>query len=199
MVTGTTMLDSSKEMLKRTKKQAENLNKKLPAEIDEVYNGPTTYKRFSDLFKSRKDPKKLDIDSKLIGKVGNSVLLEPKRNNRATLSFPKRYGIPEWMVASFTRPIIPINNDKLTVVLNELSLTPSITKTVCNIFRDYESEEVIGLKLKIKIFSPDGEIVEKWVLKDCKITNIEWSPIDYRDDSISQIILTISYNEFKIK
>lgn len=199
MFTGKTMLDSSKEMLKRTENQSEKLGKKLPKDTEQVYNDPTTHKRFEELFKQRKDPKKLEIDSELIGKVGNSIFVEPKRNNRAVLSFPKRYGIAEWMVASFTRPTVPINDNELTVIMNELSLNPSITKTVIDIFQIYEPEEITGFKLKMKILDPTGTVIEKFILKDCKITKIEWSPIDYSDDSISQITLTISYNEFKIK
>ena len=172
--TGTTGLyDAAKEMFFNTQKQAKKINKKID-NVKDVYTNNVKHQLY--------------------------LPYEPKKNNRALLTFVKTK-IPQWVVKSFTRPAFPLElNNTITVVLHD-PIAPSTTKSVIDLFNDTNGLNKKKLKLKIEMLDPTGIVVEKWVLKDCVITEMVWSPIDYSDknDSITTITLTIRYNQVKIK
>lgn len=172
MVTGyTTTIDASKEMYKRTQRQAKSKGKKLPKKIKDVYGKES-------IVKDSKDP----------------FMYEPKMANRWYLKFPKKFDIPEWYVKGLTRPTYPFNvGGKITVVLRD-GVEPSTTG---NLMKLIETQK--PFKLKIEVLDPLAEVIEKWTLKGCVIVNVDWSPLDYESKDVSTIYVQISYNEVKFK
>jgi hypothetical protein len=172
MISGITISDVSKEMYKRTKKQIKNFGKKLPKNFSHIYDG---------------------------AKKPNSFLppsdFEAKRVNRFLLTIPKK-SIGEWMVRNVTRPSYPFNNELKVTLID--SLNPSNTKELLDLIKNNQEFD-IKFKMCLKMLDPTGVIVEKWVFKKCLISKVEWSILDYSSDNISEIYLTIIFEELKIK
>ena len=178
-----TTLEASKEMYNRTKRQAKSIGKKLPKKIKDVYLPK------GKLFESRTSEEMYSSSG-----VNPQFTIEPKMANRWYLKFPKEFNISEWYVKGLTRPSYPFNiGGKITVILRD-GVEPSTTE---NLMKLIETQK--PFKLKIEVLDPLAEVIEKWVLKGCVITNVEWSPLDYESKDVSTIYVQISYNEVKFK
>ena len=171
-ITGMTIDEIAKEMYKDTKKQAKQYGKKLP-KVKEIYT-------------SRKTSIKDFITEPF----------EPKKVNRFFLRFPKKIGLPEWLVKSMTRPSYPSNNE-ISVVLYD-PIIKSSTQALLNFIGNQDSLTKKNFKLKLEMLDPLGTVIEKWILKKCFIKTIEWSPLDYGSDDLCYLYLTIGYNDIKI-
>lgn len=186
MITGstsTTLIEASKEMYKNTKKQVKSKGKELPKDIKDVYK-----------------PKSKVFVNKTAEEMYSSAGIkpnhgfEPKKANRWYLKFPKKSNISEWYVKGLTRPTYPFNvGGKIIVELRD-GIEPSTTENLIKLIKTQKP-----FKLKIEMLDPLAKVIEKWVLKDCVITNVEWSPLDYESDDITTIYVEISYNEVKFK
>lgn len=142
--------------------------------------------------------KKLDTLIKSVyhndGKSKSLPPYEPKMTNRWIVKFPKKYQIPEWVGKAMTLPVYPFNlGGKITVVLRD-PIAPSTTKSIMKFL-----DEPKPFKLKIHMLDPLGESIEKWILKGCLITSIDWSTLDYESNEPTLIYAQISYNEVKYK
>lgn len=167
--TNTGILAASKEMYERTKKQAESNSRKLNTLIKNIY-----------------------YDSN--GKLKSHPPYEPKMTNRWIVEFPKEYHIPEWVGKAVTLPTYPFSQGgKITVVLRD----PIALSTTSAIMEYLDNPK--PFKLKINVLDPVGIKIEKWILKGCLITSIDWSTLDYESNEPTLIYLTISYNEVKYK
>lgn len=108
--TTTTLTEASKEMYKRTKKQAKSKGKRLPKAIKSVYVNNET--------------------SKL------SPSYEPKTTNRWLVKFPKEANITDWVGKALTLPTYPFNlGGKITVVLRD-PVNPSTTDSLMKFIKN---------------------------------------------------------------
>ena len=151
---------------------------------------------------------------------------EPKRKNRWLITFPADLGIQQWWLETASRPSITQNETEIqflntsTWVIGRFTwetidvtfrdpIGPSATQAIMEWVR-LHSESITGRQgyaagykrpVELEMLDPTGVVVEKWILKDCVITEMVWSPIDYtnKNDSITTITLTIRYNQVKIK
>ena len=155
-------------------------------------------KRIEDAAKEMR--KRTALQAKSLGKslpphVGDNYMIqdelfEGRRNNRWLLGFPKEANIQQNFIKSITRPSYPFHNE-IFIELNDpetISLTDNLLKMIGKCF-----------KLKLSLLDAIGNNVEKWVFKGCEIISIDWSPLNYKDDNISSIILKVKYKDIKFK
>ena len=141
---------------------------------------------------------------------------EPLRKNRFVLRFPADLGIQEWYVASASRPGVsqtakPIQFlntetyvagryvwDTINVVLND-PIAPSATQAVME-WERLHSESVTGRQgyaagykrdVELCMLDPTGVVVQLWILKGCFIDNVKFGDVNYSDDGLTQITLTL--------
>jgi hypothetical protein len=144
------------------------------------------------------------------------VEYEPLRKNRFLLRFPSDLGIQEWWVASASRPSISQNEteipflntsnwvvgrytwEQITVTLRD-PIGPSASQAVMEWVR-LHSESATGRQgyaiaykrdLVLELLDPTGTAVSQWVLKSCMLANVSFGDLDYGDDGLADITLTI--------
>lgn len=144
------------------------------------------------------------------------VEYEPLRKNRFLLRFPSDLGIQEWWVSSTSRPSISQNEteipflntsnwvvgryvwEAITVNLRD-PIGPSASQAVMEWVR-LHSESVTGRQgyavaykrdLQLEMLDPTGTAVSLWIIKSAMITNASFGDLDYGDDSLADITLTI--------
>ena len=141
---------------------------------------------------------------------------EPLRKNRFILRFPSDLGIQSWWVASAARPTIsmgeteiPFINTSTWVVgryiWEQISVTlrdpigPSASQAVMEWIR-LASESVTGRQgyavaykrdLILEMLDPTGTVVSQWIIKNAMPVTSNFGDLDYSDDSLATIELTI--------
>src|SRR5579859_2850983 len=138
---------------------------------------------------------------------GIPVDYEPKRNNRFVLEFPTELGIEVWKVQKVTRPKLEINPVEVHWIntvnwvagkgkWGAIDITfidtqgPSTSTELMEWVRlEFESLSgrmgyAAGYKktLILKSLDPTGLEIEKWELRECMITNIEFGENSQEDD-----------------
>ena len=141
---------------------------------------------------------------------------EPKRKNRFILRFPSSLGINEWYVTSSKRPTAKINSveipflntstyvagrftwDEITVQFKD-PIGPSAMQALMEWFR-LHAESVTGrmgyasgykINLELEMLDPTGVVIEKWELQGCFITNLNGGDLNYSQDELATIDVTI--------
>lgn len=143
---------------------------------------------------------------------------EPKRKNRFILRFPSDLGIQEWAVKSASRPKlsqgateIPFLNTSDWVlgryVWQDMNVTlrdpigPSTMEAVMEWIR-LHSESVTGRQgyaigykrdLILEMLDPAGNSIEKWIIKHAFITDMDGGELDYGQEDLAEISLTLKY------
>ena len=144
---------------------------------------------------------------------------EPKKKNRFTLRFPSDLGIQEWTVESTKRPSITQNPveipflntstwvagrytwDDLNVTFRDM-IGPSTMQAIMEWVR-LISESVTGRQgyaagykrdLELEMLDPTGVVVEKWIIKNAWLTNVDNGDLTYSDDALATISCTIKYD-----
>ena len=126
------------------------------------------------------------------------ISYEPLRKNRWLFRFPADLGIQEWWLASASRPSITQNDVKIpflntsTYVIGRYEwetiqitlrdpIGPSASQAIMEWVR-LHSESVTGRQgyaagykrdIELEMLDPTGVVVEKWICKNCWITNME--------------------------
>ena len=141
---------------------------------------------------------------------------EPLKNNRWIMRFPSDLGINEWTLVSASRPHIQQNAKEIqflntstyvlgrylwssiNVVLRD-PIGPSSSQAVMEWVR-LHSESITGRQgyaagykrdLELEMLDPTGVVVQKWILKNCMVSDANFGNLSYSDDEVSQITLTI--------
>lgn len=144
------------------------------------------------------------------------IVYEPLRENRFVLRFPSDIGLNEFSVVSVKKPTINQNSteiqfmntstwvlgrytwDTVQVTLRDF-IGPSTSQAVMEWVR-LHSESVTGRQgyaagykrdIELEELDPTGVVVQKWILKNCMLTNVDFGNNDYSSDSVAQITLTI--------
>lgn len=144
------------------------------------------------------------------------VEYEPLRKNRFLFRFPSDLGIQEWWVKSGSRPKfsqtsteIPFLNTSNYVIGRykwetiQISLRdpigPSASQAVMEWVR-LHSESVTGRQgyaaaykrdVILEMLDPTGTAVSQWILKSCQIVDANFGELDYSQDDLATIELTI--------
>ena len=140
------------------------------------------------------------------------VPYEPKRKNRFIIRFDSSLGINEWYVTSSARPSAKINSVEIPFLntstyvagrftWNEIKVTfkdpigPSASQALMEWFR-LHAESVTGRMgyaagykkdVYLEMLDPTGVVVEKWLLQDCFITDLNFGDLAYDQDAIANI------------
>jgi len=141
---------------------------------------------------------------------------EPLRKNRWIVRFPSDLGVSAWMLQSAARPTInqtsveiPFLNTSTYVVgrytWDNIQLTfrdpiaPSASQALMEWIR-LCSESVTGRQgyaagykrdLELEMLDPTGVCVQKWVLKNAWISTTNFGTLQYSDDSLADITVTL--------
>ena len=141
---------------------------------------------------------------------------EPLRKNRWLLRFPADLGIQEWWMSNAHRPTlrqtdteIPFLNtstyvvgrytwDTIQVTLRD-PIGPSASQAVMEWVR-LHSESVTGRQgyaagykrdVELELLDPSDVVVQKWILRNCWISDCDYGNLAYNDDSIADITATL--------
>lgn len=141
---------------------------------------------------------------------------EPLRKNRFLLRFPSDLGIQEWWVNSASRPTITQNAteipfintstwvvgrylwEEITIQLRD-PIGPSASQAVMEWVR-LHSESGTGRQgyaaaymrdLVLEMLDPNSVSVSCWVLHNCLITSTSFGDLDYSDDGLATISITV--------
>lgn len=144
------------------------------------------------------------------------VPFEPKRKNRFILRFPSSLGINEWYVTSSKRPSAKINSveipflntstyvagrfvwDEITVQFKD-PIGPSAMQALMEWFR-LHAESVSGRMgyasgykkdIELEMLDPTGVVIEKWILQGCFLMNLSGGDLNYNQDELATIDVTI--------
>ena len=152
--------------------------------------------------------------SDLLTKIPN--VYEPLRKNRFLFRFPADLGIMEWTVESGKRPSINQNateiqflNTSMWVLgrytWQEMQVTfrdpigPSASQAIMEWVR-LGSESVTGRQgyaagykrdVELSLLDPSGVSVQKWILKGCFLTDVEFGALNYSQDDVATITATL--------
>jgi len=144
---------------------------------------------------------------------------EPLRKNRWLLRFPADLGIQEWWLSSASRPSIkqsekeiPFLNtstwvvgrytwDSIQVKLRD-PIGPSASQAVMEWVR-LHSESATGRQgyaagykrdVELEMLDPTGVVVSKWILKNVMIVDAQFGDLDYSQDDIAEITMTLRFD-----
>lgn len=141
---------------------------------------------------------------------------EPLRKNRWILRFPSDLGIAEWTLISASRPKITQNSQEIqflntsTWVLGRYTwdtievtfkdcIAPSTSQALMEWIR-LHSESVTGRQgyaacykrdIELEMLDPTGVSVQKWILKNCWLSNFNGGNLQYSDDGLAEVTCTI--------
>lgn len=144
---------------------------------------------------------------------------EPLKKNRWLFRFPSDLGIQEWWMTSASRPSITQKDVEIpflntsTYVLGRYTwetievnlrdpIGPSATQAVMEWVR-LHSESVTGRQgyaagykrdVEIEMLDPTGVTVQKWVLKNCMVTNVNFGDLNYDSDDLANISMTLRFD-----
>ena len=141
---------------------------------------------------------------------------EPLRKNRWVMRFPSDLGIQEWYLSSASRPSVQQNSTEIQFLNTSTYVAGRYTWQTINVtFRDpigpsasqalmewwrLHSEAVTGRQgyaagykrdAELDLLDPTGVVVQKWILKNCFLTNLNFGDLSYSDDGIAEITATI--------
>ena len=144
---------------------------------------------------------------------------EPLKKNRWILRFPADLGIQEWTLESASRPSINQNPveiqflntstwvvgrytwEDINVTLRDM-IGPSTSQAVMEWVR-LHSESVTGRQgyaagykrdVELEMLDPTGVVVSKWILKNTMCTAADFGDLDYSQDDLATISLTLRFD-----
>ena len=147
------------------------------------------------------------------------IQFEPLRKNRFVFRFPSDLGISEWMIQSGNRPSIRQSNTEIqflntsTYVLGRYTwepmqvtfrdvIAPSTSQAIMEWVR-LGSESVSGRQgyaagykrdVELELLDPTGVTVQRWILKNAFLTDVNFGSLSYQDDQIADITATLVYD-----
>lgn len=147
---------------------------------------------------------------------GTPVQYELKRVNRFQLEFPTELNIESWLVQMVKRPTIEINGVEIPYLNTSFYVAgrykwssfdlefidpigPSTSGKVMEWVR-LHAESLSGRmgyanlykkSLMLKAIDPTGNEVEKWVMYDTMITNVDFGNNDHGDDALQKVKVTL--------
>lgn len=144
------------------------------------------------------------------------INFEPKRNNRFFLEFPTELGVEVWKVREVKRPVMEINSVEIPY-MNETNyvagrykwnamdivlidpIAPSSSTQLMEWVRLHAESltgrmgYAVGYKkdLILKAVDPTGVEIEKWLIEQAMITNVDFGTNEQSDDEVQTVSFTI--------
>ena len=115
---------------------------------------------------------------------------EPLRKNRFIYRFPSDLGISEWTIASGNRPSIKQGNTEIQFLNTSTYVAGRYTWDSMQVtFRGYAA----GYKrdVELELLDPSNVVVQKWILRNCWISDCNYGNLAYNDDGIADITATL--------
>jgi hypothetical protein len=132
------------------------------------------------------------------------------------LRFPSSLGINEWYVETTSRPKLTIASTEIQFLntstyvagrfeWNEIKVTfrdpigPSASQALMEWFR-LHAESVTGRMgyaagykkdVELEMLDPTGVVVEKWLLENCFLTDLNFGDLDYNRDELANITCSL--------
>lgn len=141
---------------------------------------------------------------------------EPKRKNRFVLRFPSDLGISEWMLSTAQRPKLTVNNTEIqflntsTYVAGRSTWSPisvtlrdPIAPSAAQAIMEWNRlciESITGRMgyaagykrdVELEMLDPTGVVIEKWILKNCFISESNFGDLSYSDDALADITIQL--------
>ena len=117
----------------------------------------------------------------------------PKTNNRF---FVYMDGVPVELIHKVIRPIVSVVEGKYTYSNLVLIIWDPIVPSASQIFTDFQRENKTTFdEITLDILGPVGEVVEKWVYKNCQLQDIIYSDCDWADSQPVNIKVRLSFEE----
>ena len=119
---------------------------------------------------------------------------EPLRKNRWLLRFPADLGIQEWWMSNAHRPTLRQTDTEIPF----LNTSQAVMEWV-----RLHSESVTGRQgyaagykrdVELDMLDPSGNVVSKWILKNCMATDVDFGELDYGSSDLATIQLTLRYD-----
>ncbi len=144
------------------------------------------------------------------------LVYEPLRQNRWVLRFPADLGIQEWTLVSAKRPSLKqgvteiqfLNTstyvlgrytwDTIQVVFRD-PIGPSTSQAIMEWVR-LGSESATGRQgyaigykrdVELDMLDPTGVVVQKWILKNCFISDVDFGDLNYSQDDLATVTATL--------
>jgi hypothetical protein len=137
---------------------------------------------------------------------------EPKKQNRFIMRFPSTLGINEWFVETTSRPHITITQNEIAFLNTKTYVAGSFSWGDINVtFRDpigpsaaqalmewvrLCAETVTGRmgyaagykkNVDLEMLDPTGVVVEKWILENAWLKDVNFNTLDYKTDNLVTI------------
>lgn len=147
---------------------------------------------------------------------GTPIQYEPLRVNRFSIGFPNELNIEEWLVQTSGRPKMKINPVKIDYMNTafyvagkyewdpiDIKFIDPIGPSSSNKLMDWvrlHAESLTGREgyaagykkdLILKSLDPAGNEVQKWVLYQCMVTNIDFGDNDHGNDELQMVTITL--------
>ena len=141
---------------------------------------------------------------------------EPKKKNRFIFRFPTPLGIQEWFVSSGSRPSISQEETEIQFLNTSTFVAGRFNWQTINVtFRDpigpsaaqalmewvrLHAESVTGRmgyaagykkNIDLEMLDPTGVVVEKWLLQDTFLTDVNFNALSYSQDALATITATL--------
>ena len=143
---------------------------------------------------------------------------EPLRQNRWLFRFPSDLGIQEWWLSQAARPTINQTETEIpflntsTFVLGRYTwntiqcsfrdpIGPSASQAIMEWVR-LGTESVTGRQgyasgymrdVELEMLDPTGVVVQKWILKNCMLTEVNFGDLNYNSSDLATIQCTLRY------
>ena len=118
---------------------------------------------------------------------------EPKIKSRFIVKLPEYMGINEYFIKGGQRPKLDIINGEITPKPITITIAdpigPSSAQKIFDLIRDRTIEN--EFTYSIELLGPIGDLVEKWELYNCKIVGIDFGELNYSNEGVMVITLTI--------
>ena len=105
------------------------------------------------------------------------------RRNRFVVSFSTSFNIPNWRVKSCTLPTVTENGEIIVHIMGPIICDNS----------DAKKKQESYFDMKIDLLDETGNCIGIYELKDCIITNIDNTVLNYDDHEILEGIIKIAY------
>lgn len=141
---------------------------------------------------------------------------EPLRQNRFIMRFPSDLGISEWTVESASRPKMTIGNTEIPFLNTSTYVAGRYKWEQMQVsFRDFTSPSTmqavmewirlcaesvtgrmgyaVGYKrdVVLEMLDPTGVVIQKWILKNAWLSNVDGGNLNYSQDGVATISATL--------
>ena len=121
---------------------------------------------------------------------------EPLRKNRFIYRFPTDLGISEWTIASGKRPSIKQGSTEIQFLNTSTYVAGRYNWEwirLCSESASWRQGYAAGYKrdVELELLDPSDVVVQKWILRNCWISDCDYGNLAYNDDSIADITATL--------